>query len=145
MKNLYKLIFRHYAPKNGETGIICLLLAENDEQVYNWLASEPEINGSTFYNNYKDHEKYKWNEQISSYVDQHGNQEYWYYKDENDNREEFKDHMIRVRGEINTEYEVQDAYYGFIVYGWELVKENITTDYSELIETGIIIDINLNN
>ena len=136
--NLYKITFRHYAPKEGENGIKGLLLAENDEQVYNWFASNPEIDGDTLYTNYKEHEKYKWNEESGAYVDEDGHEEYWDYTDENDNQEEFKDHMIRVRGEINTEYEVEDAYYGFIVYGWELVKENITTDYSELIETGIM-------
>lgn len=35
--NLYKIIFDHYSPKDHESGIKCLLFAQNDEEVYDWL------------------------------------------------------------------------------------------------------------
>ena len=38
--NLYKIIFKHYSSDNDETGIKAMLLAEKDEQVYNWISSD---------------------------------------------------------------------------------------------------------
>ena len=49
--NLYKIIFKHYSSDNDEIGIKAMLLAENDEQVYNWISSEPKINDEKLYNN----------------------------------------------------------------------------------------------
>lgn len=37
--------------------------------------------------------------------------------------------------------DICNVYYGNTLYGWEMVKENVTTDYSELIELGEIIKI----
>lgn len=31
-----------------------------------------------------------------------------------------------------------DAYYGNTIYGWKLLKENPITDFSELIDLGIV-------
>jgi hypothetical protein len=50
--------------------------------------------------------------------------------------------MLRLKGEIeDSSVDFSDAYYGITLYGWELLKENVVTDYSELIELGIIIEI----
>ncbi len=121
--NIYKITFSHHAPKGSEKGIKCLLLAENDEEVYDWIASEPEISGGQLFNSWKDNE---------SSEDQD-----WY--NEEGNIEDFKTHALRLKGEINDDdYDFSNAYYGIELLGWELLKENITTDYSELIELGII-------
>ena len=47
--------------------------------------------------------------------------------------------MLRIKGEMNDEdYDYSDAYYGITLYGWELIKENVTTDFTEMINLGII-------
>lgn len=48
--NLYKITFSHYAPKDVESGIKCLVLADNDSQVYDFIASEPKIQGRAMFN-----------------------------------------------------------------------------------------------
>ena len=54
-------------------------------------------------------------------------------------KETFKEKMIRLSGEINDEdYDFSDAYYGITLFGWSLLKENVTTNYAELIELGIM-------
>lgn len=137
--NLYKVIFSHHAPKDSEKGIKALVLAENDEQVYEWIASEPETNEGGNYNSWKDRESYTWDESEECFVDEDGDQadeEWW---DEDGNPENFKDRMLRLKGDINDDdVDFSNAYYGVTLYGWELIKENTTIDYSEFIEMGIV-------
>ncbi len=125
--NLYKISFSHHAPKDREEGIKCLLLAKNDEQVYEWIKSEPEINGNTLYNSWKDSEEE--NEDFEIY-------------DNNFNligNERFKEKIIRLKGQMNDDdYDFSDAYYGITLYGWSLLKENTNSNYSELIDLGIV-------
>lgn len=125
--NIYKIEFLHAAPKDIETGFKCLLLAENDEQVYEWIKSEPRIGDSNLYN-------------VWSYKEKE-NKEYEVYNDNYDiiGKENFKQRMIRLKGQMNDDdYDYSDAYYGVTLLGWSLVKENINTDYSKLIESGIV-------
>jgi hypothetical protein len=43
-----------------------------------------------------------------------------------------------LKGQVNDDdYDYSDAYYGITLFGWSLLKENVNTDYSELIELGI--------
>lgn len=138
--NLYKIEFSHHAPKDSERGIKCLLLAENDEQVYEWIKSEPK----EFYNSWKDNEGYSYDKEKEEFIDEDGETEsgagWW---DDNGDPENFKDRMLRLKGEINDDdYDFSGAYYGITLYGWELLKGNINTDYSELIELGIIYKTN---
>ncbi len=122
--NIYKITFSYHAPKGSDEGIKCLLLAENDEQVYDWITSEPEISKGQLFNSWKDNETPE------------EDQGWW---DEEGNEEDFKTRMLRLKGEINDDdYDFTNAYYGIELLGWELLKENITTDYSELIELGIV-------
>ena len=52
------------------------------------------------------------------------------------------DRMLRLKGEINDpDADMGDAYYGVTLYGWELIKENVTSDYSELIELDIVFNL----
>ena len=119
--NLYKITFSHTTPEDQEKGIKDYLLAENDEQVYNYI-------DKTFnYECWKDSDEEK--EPIELYDDDYiliGT-------------ETFKQKIIRIKGEQNDkDYDYSDAYYGITLYGWELVKENVNGDYSEMIELGII-------
>lgn len=125
--NLYKIVFSHHAPKDSEIGIKALLLAENDEQVYEWIKSEPEINSKSLYNGWGYSEK--------------DNEEFEIYNDEYEvvGRENFKQKMMRLKGQINDEdYDFSDSYYGITLLGWELLKDDVKTDYNELIELGIV-------
>lgn len=49
---------------------------------------------------------------------------FYYYENEYETKKEYNNRIIRDRG--NLEDEVHDLYYGATLYGWELVKENIT-------------------
>jgi len=125
--NIYKIEFLHASPKDREMGLKCLLLAENEEQVYEWIKSEPEIGERSLYNGWADSEE--------------ENEEFEVYNDNYDviGKENFKQKMIRLKGQMNDDdYDYSDAYYGITLFGWSLLKENVNTDYSELIELGIV-------
>lgn len=125
--NIYKIEFLHAAPKDAERGLKCLLLAENEEQVYEWIKSEPKIGERSLYNGWADSEE--------------ENEEFEVYNDNYDliGKENFKEKMIRLKGQMNDDdYDYSDAYYGITLFGWSLLKENVNTDYSELIELGIV-------
>lgn len=139
--NLYKVTFSHHAPKDSEQGIKALILAENDEQVYKWIANEPETNEGSMYNSWKDREQYYWNEENDTFVDKDGDEvdEGWW--DEEGNPENFKDRMLRLRGEIEDDsVDFSDSYYGITLLAWEIIKENVSTDYSELTELGVVFN-----
>jgi hypothetical protein len=127
--NLYKIEFSHAAPKDISYGFKCLLLAENDEQVYEWIKSEPNIEGSRLLNSW-------------GYSEKEG-KEFNTYSETYDciGKETFKQKIIRLKGEINDDnYDYSDAFYGITLFGWSLLKENVTTDYSELIKLGILYE-----
>jgi hypothetical protein len=120
--NLYKIIFSHHSPKDSEYGIKALLLADNDEEVYEWISSEQDFNVCW-------KEKENDCEVFNIYDD-----EYEVIGEEN-----FKEKIVRLNGEINDEsVDFSDSYYGITLYGWELLKKDVLTDYSELIELGIV-------
>jgi len=125
--NLYKVVFSHHSPKDSQKGIKTLLLAENSEQVYEWIKSEPKLEDRSLFNTWADSEKDE--EVFEIYNDK------W----EVIGTENFKEKMLRINGEINDDdYYFSDSYYGITLIGWELVKENTTNDYSELIDAGIV-------
>ena len=103
MTNLYAILFTHYAPKDSEKGIRELIIAPSDSEVYDYIAKD-----------------------------------YWtdYEKDFDPDNEEFptfKDKMIACKGQMNdSDYSLQDLYYGCTLYGWELIKENISTEEIEV-------------
>jgi len=126
-KNLYSIEFIHYSPKDSEQGIKCLLLAENDEQVFNFIDEMYQYNT---WSEYETDESFKDENKFDIYDDDDLNII---------GTETFKERMIRLKGQMNDEdYELQDLYYGVTLYGWKLLKENIKTDYSELIKLNII-------
>lgn len=125
--NLYKLMFSHHAPKDSQIGILSLLLAESDEQVYEFFKTDPKFEDTNVYCPWQDAEEE--NEEFEIYDDKY----------EVIGKETLKEKMIRKRGQVcDEDYDYSDAYYGITLYGWELLKENVTTDYTELIELGIV-------
>lgn len=109
--NLYQINVGHFGPKDNHISIECLLLALNDEAVYEFIKSEPQlgINGN----------------RISVL---------WAEREEEDPK--YKDNIIRIKGELyDEEVDCDDAYYGITHYGWELLKENVDEErYQELVE-----------
>tara|TARA_R110001592_G_scaffold17164_1_gene72770 strand:+ start:117 stop:518 length:402 start_codon:yes stop_codon:yes gene_type:complete len=121
--NLYRITFSHTAPKDSKEGIKGYLLAENDEQVYNYV--DKTFNDECWKDNEEDEDR----EPIELYDDDYNVI----------GTETFKEKMLRIKGEQNDEdYDYCDAYYGITLYGWELVKENADGDYTEMVELGII-------
>lgn len=126
--NLYKIEFIHASLKDVEYGIKCLLIANDDNSVYEWIKSEPHIKDHTLFNSWKESEKDEFN----------------VYDDEYNivGIESFKDIMLRMNGEMNDDnYDFSDAYYGITLLGWSLVMEmNLGEDskYSELVDNGIV-------
>lgn len=117
---LYEIRFRHYAPKDSEEGIKCYYCTDTDEDVYEWLKSEPELKP----------------EEEGIYLN-------WKYKDNPDNEDEFeegfKERIIKCCGDMyDEESEVYDLYYGATQYGWQLVNEDFTYDeYLKLKNMGV--------
>lgn len=141
--NLYKIEFSHSAPKDRKFGIVCLLLAKNNEDVFYWIASEPIINNIPLFNNWKDYSEATYCKETNSFVDKNGDDigEFWF--DNDINPEYFKERMLRLKGEMNDDdYDYSNVYYGVTLYGWSLIHENIKNDYSELKEAGILFEIN---
>ncbi len=133
--NLYNVTHKHIAPRGWGSGIVALLFAENDEQVYEWIASQPRTILGVMDNDWKLNENAVWDEENEVFVDESGEYKDWY--DDDGNPECFKTRMLRLRGELDNSVDVADAFYGVTFLGWRLLKENVETDYSELIELGI--------
>jgi len=122
--NLYEIRFKHYAPKDSEEGMYTYLIANSDEEVYEWLKSKPELkNGKTIFTGYGDDEKEGKELEIF---------------DENYNvigTESFKEKMIRLKGDMNDDdVELTDLYYGRTLFGWRLIKEGISEPEINFVE-----------
>jgi hypothetical protein len=123
MKNLYKIIFKHYAPKDSECGIKCLVLAKDATDIYEWLKTNPKVGNNTSF----DYLFTGWGDAENKYAD---------------DGVDFKQKMLDNNGQIDDpDYDYSDAYYGITLYGWRLLKENVTTDYQELKNLSILIEI----
>lgn len=121
--NLYEIMFRHYAPKDSEHGVHTYLVANNDEEVFDWIKEE----NSVWF-------KGEINDGLSD-----GNCLFlsWSYKDmTNDDcyEEGFRDRIIACKGDMfDDETELCDLYYGQTLAGWRLVKEDAKPDTLQLI------------
>ncbi|KAF6620659.1 hypothetical protein HFE03_07980 [Paenibacillus sp. EKM102P] len=130
--NLYKIMFEHFSQKDSQNGILTYLAANSDSEVYEWLKSEPysESWGNIF-NNYnykeKDNEVFDIYDNDFSIIDQ----------------ESFRDRMIRLHGDMyDEEVELSDLYYGATLYGWNLVRENISfNDIKIMRDLGVNVEM----
>lgn len=128
--NLYEITIGHAAPKDWRLSMLGYVLAENDEQVYEYIKSEPEINGYSTYNGWADSEDLK--------------EEYEIYDKSFEviGKETFKEKIIRLKGEINDDsYDFSNSYYGITLFGWELICENVE-NMDGAISAGIVHKIN---
>jgi len=121
--NLYKILFSHTAPKDTMLGIETYLLAESEEKVYDYI--DKKYN----YNHWRDENEDEDTEPFALYDDDYNVI----------GTETFREKIMRIHGEIwDEDYDYADAYYGITLYGWELVKEDITDDLTIFIDLGII-------
>lgn len=121
---LYELLFRHYSQKDSEEGIICYLVANSDEEIYEFIKSEPEIPDGT-----------KWGRGIFNS---------WKYKDDKEDssyEEEHKTRLIECCGEMFDDCaDISDLYYGLTHYGWRCVCEDISEEQIKILQdVGIIV------
>jgi hypothetical protein len=124
--NLYKILFTHTAPKDTKEGLMTYLLANNDEQVYSFI--DKEYNYECWKNNEEDTDR-----ELIEIYDEHYNVI---------GTKTFKEYILEIKGEMNDEsYDYSDAYYGITLYGWELLEENVSYDFTEMIKLGIIANI----
>jgi hypothetical protein len=112
--NLYTINVGHFAPKGSQYAIMGYVIAENDEQVYEYIKSEPLMFGEQLFNSWKEKE---------------GSEEY----------PDFKSEMIKCGGELYAGIELEDLYYGVTQYGWELLKNDIDVcKLSYALEIGLL-------
>lgn len=129
--NLYEIMFEHYSQKDSEKGIFTYLIAKSDEEVYEWIKLETELNdGRILYVCWGDYEDEK---------------TFDIYDDDYNviGEETFKKRMVRLKGELyDEEVELSDLYYGKTLIGWEKVKENIKQEEVDiLLNSGISLEI----
>ena len=119
--NLYKILFSNTAPKDSKEGIVTYLLANSEEEVYHF------IDKNHNYECWKDREEE--GETFEIYDDDYNKI----------GTETFKEKILRLKGEMNDEdNNFSDAYYGITLYGWELVTEDTTIDFTELIALDVV-------
>lgn len=124
--NLYEVLMKHFAPRDSESGVHCYLVAEDDKEVFEWIAKEHRVKdgseyGAVMYNSWKEKSD----------------------KDnEYDYEEGFKERIINCKGDMfDEDVELTDLFYGQTLMGWRLCKENLSNILIEyLIESGIRIE-----
>lgn len=104
---LYKILKRHYSPKDSEAGICYFLVANNAEEVFNYL-DDKENNGI-------------WNDRST----EDGLLDIYDDNFEVIGQETYKQKMIRICGEFfDEEADTSDSYYGVTHYGWKEVTNS---------------------
>ena len=117
---LYKIKVLHGSPKNSWTDIYTYTVAENDEQVYNWLRLKASWN-------YYEEE----NETFKIY-----DAEYQVI-----GTETFKEKILRIKGDANDEdLEWADVHYGITAYGWVDMGDITNRQILVLKNLNIIVD-----
>lgn len=109
--NLYKHTFEHYSQKDSESGIKKYFVAKNAEEAYEIVYGQW---GSKYENS------------VIEDMDPDDVDEEWYVTEE-----QAKAKVLEVGGDLNLkdgeqENWFQDLYYGLIIEGWELVKEDLS-------------------
>lgn len=92
MKKIYKIIVLHGAPKDSHTSIEEYIIAETDEEVFNYITNK--------YKNYDWEEEPFENEEFETYA-------------------KMKKDILINKGDLEHESGWEDAYYGVTKYGWE--------------------------
>lgn len=110
--NLYQVMTKHYAPKDGHKAIWGYVISDSNEKLYEWLKSEPRFEDEidNIYVTWNDMEK------------------------ENEDYNDFKLQFLSSSDEESTDFaDYSDLYYGKTFVSWKIVKENVKPDILQLI------------
>lgn len=119
---LYKILFRHYSPKDSKEGVKIYALAEDEASI------RDRIDATCCYGAWKEKEE---DGPVEIYSDD--------YKVIG--QEDYLVRMLRLRGEYNDpDHEVTDLYYGATEWGWDEGQEITEVLASDLIRLGIAED-----
>ncbi len=109
----------HSAPKDQEDGVVCYLLANNNEEVYDYIRSEPEsVLGGKLYCSWEEYESDK------------AEKEFYLYDEEGNTIKSdatYREKIIHDQGELQV-VSYDDLYYGQTAYYWTLFKENVDVE-----------------
>ena len=109
--------------KIAKSGTFAYVVAKSDKDVYDWIKSNPKINGNSYYSMYDGLEE---------------NEDY-------DDPESVINEIIENQGVLNTDYAEDyftDLYYGLTLDYWKLVNEDVDMDLvKRMIDVGIDIVI----
>ena len=110
--NLYRILFRHYGPKDSEEGIKTYLLARDEHDVYHFIDKE-----YAYWEEYKEDGDIGKESMKEKMIRLKG--------DINDGY-----------------FDCSDAFYGVTAFGWELVEKNTppTPYLASLVNIGVIIN-----
>lgn len=112
--NLYKVMTNHYSPKDSHRAIWAYVVAESNEQLYEWIKSEPDVEDGKIYTCWTD-----WEDDSEEYEDEDS---------------KFRTQMLVSCDEESTDFaDYGDLYYGKTFISWELVKEDAKPDVLQLI------------
>ena len=104
---LYRVWKRHFSPKDCEESIECFLVAQNDNDAYDWI---------------DEHQNF------GMWKDRNEDDDLYDLYDEDYNvigQESYKERMLRTKGEFfDPDAEADDLYYGVTHYGWEEVDSS---------------------
>ena len=128
--NLYRIILKHYSQKDSCEATACLLMAKDDEAVYEWIKTEPDCccyaSGS-------------WSDEEDD------NKRYAIYDDDYEEigTRSFKEKIVSLKGNINDDdVSYDDLYYGLTLVGWEMIEADSTFNYPALVDSGLLFAAN---
>ena len=124
MEKLYEIQVQHCAPKDSHTSTQAYLIANNDEEVYEWIKSDPMPAMCTSWEDREEEDG-----------------PYDIYNDDYEviGTETFKEKMLRIKGDLYDEdQDWSDAYYGLTFYGWREVGPITPEQIQTMNQLGII-------
>lgn len=119
---LYKIVVQHFSQKDSHESIETILLAESNEQAYEWV----------------DKKQYGY---LTDKNEEDGLIDV-YDSDYNVvGQETHKAKMLRIGGEyFDEDYEPQDLYYGVTIYGWKKLKSTDLDSETKALESLGLLD-----
>lgn len=125
--NLYQIIFEHYGPKDMKDGVHCLLFAQNDEEVFNYMVK----NGFAY-----------WDDPAASLDEE----DYLYVISDSSLREgkfkgTLKECVLKYKGDFMlADYFLEGTFYGVTLWGWECLIENVDSEQFRLFSKLSIVE-----
>lgn len=125
-------MIEHFASKGSEKGIHTYLIANSDEDVYEWLKLEKKLKDERRL--FVLHSQEEVEKEVFELYDDKYNEI---------GKETYKERMIRLKGNINDDnVELENRYYGETLIGWKTIKENISAEETSiLMKSGISLEL----